>query len=392
MNLGRCLSWSLPILLVGVSVAPAAPKNETHEKAVQLVRALGDRSFRVREHAAQELLQMGRDAFDALEAGTRYPDAEVRQRCKRILPAIFAMEMAARVEAFLNDTNAANDHGLPGWHRFRKLVGEDRAMRDLFTRIVRADSALVSAVESDAKTFADERLSARCMQLQQTMGARDPSVRASITLADITQVLFLGTHPDLNLGPMATNMVNQLLYQQIFQQGLRTGDDSAAARKLLLAWLDRNAEDINTGYTITNLLQNMQLKELIEPAFKMANNAKLNSAVRANAVVAIGKSGAGQADAKDLVARFEPLLKDETLVSNFVWNNQRGTTQLRDVALAAMIRLSGQHAKEFGYFALKANPGWQDSYYYLGFQNDTERQAAQKKWQEYWDQAKKDKK
>ncbi len=360
--------------IVLVAVLPLAVAAQ-EEKAAALVRQLGDRSFKVREEADRQLHGMGRAAFTALQAGLAHPNAEVRQRCKQILPAIFEQEMKARLDAFLNDTDPANDHGLPGWQRFRKMVGSSQTDRELFGRMIRADVRLMDAVENRPKSFVGDRLAARCFQIQMQLQSRDLSVRDSVQFSDVAQLLFLGCHPDLTLTPAATQLVNALTYQPVLRYRLQTGDHTAAAKTLLLAWIDRNADDANTGNMIANLLMTTGMKEFVAPALRTAANRKLMAYARAQALVAVGRAGG-----KEHVAKIESIMTDETCVTPFALNNLRGQTQVRDVALAMAIHVCGQKPADFGFEALKANPNFIQSYHYLGFANDEARSAAQKKW------------
>jgi hypothetical protein len=377
------------ILVVSAVSAEPGPKSpDSATRAAELVRALGDRSFRVREQATKDLVEMGRPAFAALQAGTQDSDPEVRLRCRRILPAIFELEMKARLDQFVADTNPENDHGLPGWQRFRKLAGADQAGRELFARMVKADPQLMDAVENHPKSLAEERLAGRCVQLQQSIYARGRLPRSAVEAGEIAQVLFLASNAELDLSPMTNSPISACLNSPIFWRSVKEGDAAPAMKKLLMSWIERNGEDANTGYTLTNLLHNTQLKELVEPTLKFAANKKNDPHARANALTVIGRVGKIAGQSKDIVARLEPLLKDDSIVTPFVFNNVRGTAQIGDVALATMLRATGQHPRDYGYPAVKANAGLAESYYYLGFQNDGERTAARTKWQEFWSKEK----
>src|SRR5262245_21242555 len=144
-------AWVIPAVLIisapsWAAPAPKAPANT--ERATELVKALGDPSFRVREQASRDLLQLGRSAYPALMAGTQDSSPEIRLRCRRLLPSIFALEMRARLEDFVNDTDPSNDHGLVGWKRYRHVAGADQAARTLFTGMVKSDPQLMESVET----------------------------------------------------------------------------------------------------------------------------------------------------------------------------------------------------------------------------------------------------
>src|SRR5262249_40685360 len=127
-------------------------------KAENLVRALGDHSYKVREQAGIDLLQLGRSAFAALQQGMQDENPEIRARCRRLWPRIFDLDLQARLDAFTADTDGKQVHDLPGWERFRKMAGDDRPARELFALMVRADGALMDQAENRPEEFSAERL------------------------------------------------------------------------------------------------------------------------------------------------------------------------------------------------------------------------------------------
>ena len=362
------------VFFVFVSLAARAED----KRAAVLVRQLGDRSFKVREEASRQLQCMGRAAYAALQVGANYPDAEVRERCRQLLPAIFEKEMKARLEDFLNDPDPANDHGLPGWKRYRTLIGSSPADRELFGRMIRADVRLMDSVENRPAELGAEHLAGRCSLIQMQLQSRDLAIRDSVQFSDVAQLLFLGSHADMKLTPVPTQFINSLTYQPQLRQGLKSGDHVAAAKTLLLAWFEHNASDAGTCNAAANMLIQTGMKELLAPILRAACNPKLMQYARAQAIVAIGRAGS-----KDQIAPLETLLTDNTQVARFNWNNIRGQTRICDIALATAIHLSGQKPGDFGFEAVKNNPGFIHSYHYLGFENDETRAAAQKKWEKW---------
>src|SRR5437868_1410868 len=93
------------LLVAGAARAegPASPTPEEQKRAAALVRQLSHRSFRVRDRAARELLDMGLLAKKAVEDGTKDSDPQVRKRCSDLLPDILQAEFRAKLEAFRAD-------------------------------------------------------------------------------------------------------------------------------------------------------------------------------------------------------------------------------------------------------------------------------------------------
>lgn len=366
------------LALLALILPTGAWANPESDRAAELIRSLGNASYQTREKASRELLHLGRAAYPALVTGTADPDPEVRSRCRQLLPRIFDLELQARLDAFLADPDGKKEHDLPGLSRFRKMFGLDKTARDLFVSMIRADGRLMDAVESQPAQFAEEKLLVRCSQLLPRIYTRMPTRPQALNQGDVAELLFLGINPEVSLGPQAIAQINQFLYRQEFRAWVTSGDQADLMKKLLLAWLDKNVGDPNTGYIITNLAQTLQLKELLEPALKIASNSKNMPHVRANVLSAVGRLGD-----KSLLPKLEPLINDTTQVQQFAFNRLQGWVQVGDVALAMAVHLSGQKPADYGYEAVKHNPNWINSYYYLGFENDKKRAAAKAKWKEW---------
>jgi hypothetical protein len=112
-------------------------------RAKDLIRRLGSEVYREREEAQVELAKMGRLARPALqEAVSADPDPEVRFRCSRLLPKAGADDLKARLDTFLADTESRYEHDLPGLKQFSKVVGSDKAARDLFLEVIKSPQNL----------------------------------------------------------------------------------------------------------------------------------------------------------------------------------------------------------------------------------------------------------
>src|SRR5579871_3218860 len=136
------------------------------DRARELVQELGSRDYRTREKATEELSTLGRAAYAALRQGQNDPDPEIRARSTRLFPRAYDLEMKARIDSFVADTQGKQAHDLPGWERFRKLLGDDAQARGFFASMARADSRLMDAVETQPPQYGLERLLIRCTMLQ----------------------------------------------------------------------------------------------------------------------------------------------------------------------------------------------------------------------------------
>jgi hypothetical protein len=128
------------------------------------------------------------------------------------------------------------------------------------------------------------------------------------------------------------------------------------------------------------LARSLELREGVGLALTAATQKKFNAFTRGTALVLVGRLGT-----RDHVAHLEPLFEDRTAVGQASVNNLILRAELRDVALAAAVRLSGQKAAEYDFPYFKAVQ-FSDSYDVppscYGFETDAQRQAAFRKWKD----------
>jgi hypothetical protein len=152
------------------------------------------------------------------------------------------------------------------------------------------------------------------------------------------------------------------------------------ARKALLASKDQPVSAALSNQALT-LTRTLRLKEGIEPALRMAQSGSVNVWTRGQAILVVAELGD-----KDQFARLEPLLGDTTTLGTTTVNGTRFRTQLGDVALGAMVHLSGQRLADYGFPYFQAIPNlapFSTSANCFGFTEDSDRAAALKKWREW---------
>ncbi len=187
----------------------------------------------------------------------------------------------------------------------------------------------------------------------------DDSKNARIDMNKLYQIYSLTR----SLGPVAA------IEKKIKPLAIRTFED-LAKRSLNTSTLSR----------ALSLGEQLQIKEAIPLALKAAKQRSLSSYYRARSIQFVGKLGE-----KEQIAQLLPLLKDSGRVSTTRINNTTLNTQIRDVALASIIHLSGQKISEYGFdYARLTNREFLNiSYNCYGFSNAQKRGEALKKWQEW---------
>ena len=154
----------------------------------ELVQQLGSELFAEREKAELALAKMGRFARPALvEAANTDSNQEIRTRCTSLLPKATALEMRARLDVFLADTDGKFEHDLPGWNQFRSTV---RNEWEMFGYTIFSDRKLDAAAR---RVFAE--LIATTVNRQIVMAAGDSPQELGALVAARRQELYYQKYP-----------------------------------------------------------------------------------------------------------------------------------------------------------------------------------------------------
>jgi hypothetical protein len=314
-----------------------------------LVRRLGDPAFAVREEAEAGIRAMGIAARGEIVLGLRSSDAEVRRRCRRLLHAVVAADFQERLQAFKADAQGRQDHRLPGWERFRRVVGTDAQSRELFVKMFEAEPGLLASGELDRAT-AFEAFEARLTQIQVAMHYPFAGQSRQPSLGSTAAVFFLASDPAKAPPEQLQQFVRNAAYNGEFHQAITNGPLKAGVRKLFAAWLLAPTGD---GMRMSKLNDAMTLdiKEALPLALEClapqgagaAPGAMAGAGLKHWSIEAVARLG-GQAHA----ARLVPFLDDPADCVTAQINNKQVTVQVRDVALAWLVHLTGQDHKDYG--------------------------------------------
>src|SRR5262245_14184734 len=140
-------------ILVG---APTPPQSAADARLDDLVRKLGDKSYRNRETAARELLRRGSASVAVLTAGTKDTDPEVSERCRQLLPQAASLERNERIALLVRDPSAPPPKGLAGLERFLKVTGDDKAAREMYAEMLAIHYRTIEAAETDPRAAAEQ--------------------------------------------------------------------------------------------------------------------------------------------------------------------------------------------------------------------------------------------
>ena len=344
-------------------------------EVARLVRELGAATFMARQHAQRALVAIGPIARPAVEAACQDPDHEIRQRARQVLAAIADVDFHARLRAFLADQDAENGHGLAGWQRYRSLAGATPASRRLFADMQRAERELLDAV-AEAPAKAGALLDERCQQVEHLTQDGDSSRPSQLSLATTAALLFAASNPDVPISGHAGNCLHTVGNQTALAQALNTRPAAVIIRGLLNAWISRPFErDSLTAYRNLLLAMQYNLKDAVQPALALLGPPGGPSNLEPFAILTIGKLGG-----PEHLPALEPILKDERAIDAVDRGGQKSNTQIRDVALAAMIHLTRQKLSDYGFAHAKTHPYYLFNTNTLGFNDPAAREAALKKW------------
>ena len=175
---------------------------------------------------------------------------------------------------------------------------------------------------------------------------------------------------------------------QVFQdlRGLQLSDDMNEVLKPAVAQLLKKVQDrpVEAGSAgrLLEMAEWMSLKEVADYAVRVALTKTVDVHTRGQALACVGEFGD-----REKALRLEPLLADKGSLGTVGINNITIQTQVRDVALAAMLTAHHEHPAEYGYVypALLGQALNSSSYSCFGFADETERNKAREKWKKWLD-------
>ena len=344
-----CLSF----LAGAVAVADDALSNE------ELVRLLGSSYFLERQHSESALIRRGSIVRDAVMNGLDSSDLEVRMRCEAILSLIRIGDEQARIDAFLKDVEDKQDHGLPGWKKYRELYGADLGIRKQFIDLYRYDLDAFVALEKSAaavQSLVQSRIN-EINRLGYNQSLPDEKVMIMLTLGASTK----------------SSQVYSILSRSDVKRTIREGKRSEELLVMLRLWLERADQ---SAYGVMRTAMDYQLGDAALKIARKTVKAGSSPSNMGYSMLALGRHGG-----KEDLELLKPLLKDKKECHAWFRNNGRTSILICDVALAASLHLLGEDPKNYGYDALVRHPDQLFQVYSCCFDSDEAREKAFKKYE-----------
>ncbi len=229
----------------------------------------------------------------------------------------------------------------------------------------------MGAVE-DGPQVVSRAVDQRCLVLQQTQRIDGEPV----TLGSIAALLFAASDQDTNLGMQATSVLYTLCRQPTVGDAMKDRAKQEILGRMLGQWIEHSQGW--AAYQTLFLAMQYDLKEGLKPALALLEKPGEQAFARQQAILAVAKLG-DQSHAE----RLDTLLDDPSRCSAHRVNNVTFETQIRDVALVAILILKGQDPKQFGFSRIQENPATVFTTSTVGFENEDRRKQAFAKYRQF---------
>jgi len=355
--------------------------------AEALIAQLGDEQYQVREEAERKIMQRGAEMLSLLREAARSPDPEIRLRATALF---HQMSDRVRKDNLRRFADMADDLDLPGWKRFQQRHGDTRAIRKLYVSILEDEWDVIVGLETQPQMM-DYILFQRANKIREDLygpdhiqiseGTAAAMLHATsfedirITDPTMDQLKFLLTAPQVTESLQDPESAGPLLgvFDQWLEANLKSGRFSQEMRFVVLTTCLR--EGIKSGKIVAKQMLDERASPLYQNGFGQFGAINATQQMM-YAMLAIAKLGG-----KEDIDYLSTYLDDATEISLPTAQGDRFSTLLKDVALVAVLHLSGEDPKEFGYPRISTDPNFLYNIRSIGFTTDEQRKKAFKKWE-----------
>lgn len=370
------------VLLFGT--APKVVAEDTIQKPVTVASLINDLSapkFVVRQRAMSRLVAIGADAIPGLNTAIREGNRETRFRAGRVLDAVEQNVFQQKLEQFIKAGVGDKNVNLPSWSAFCEKIPETAESRRVFAQISRAEPRLCRSIEHGV-VFAAKEIDRRCAAIQ---NAQRENRMSTIALGTITALLFAAGLDDVKMNRYSVKTIFGLCNQATFagllrvrsSTGLYTYPTNANANIMreLFAGCLMHCESWDAQMAFS-LAMNLNIAQCLPRARELVRDKQTPCHVVQTVMIAISMFGD-----KDDIPVLELRVADKSFcgVTQRI-NNVQYQTQLRDVAIAAMLILAKEDPKLYGYPRIQVYTSGQFSYSRVGFADDETRDKTRAKW------------
>jgi len=354
-----------------VSAVESTKLVPTSKEVSQWIRQLGSANFIVRENAAQRLLAGGDFAEEAIAKSTLSTDREVRDRSLQILALVHKRRRVATLTAFrTGQVSESSIPKIPGWSEFSKRYGVGPKVRAIYAEMLQAEwDLLANCFPADDSMSAIRRLiSERHYQLERNGGSYRNYPRGTV----LTFFMLAARYPDdfaihIQLNSFAS-------HPEIQRMLMATPDptklERTVVRKLIGDWiLAASGKHLRHILSLQMTLYYRMREEgriIAERVLTSRDAPPMSKSMAMQAIVLCNDTTQSHL--------IEPLLNDTTVLGPT--GRDRRERQLRDIALACLMKLHGHDVGKIGVTAVTNSTHNAFDYGSLGYTSETQRQNA----------------
>lgn len=368
-------------LLLFLALVPLAPDADLRLKKEidELIEKLGHSDYKLREASARKLLEIGAPAAEAIKKGQQSADVEISERCKKLYPLLWTLGLEKRLLKFIAANGEQDTVELPFAKKWLETVGDTKASREMYANMARVHSEKLRSIEEnpDRLTFQISEF-AKGLYVRNTSGLPNPKL-TPISEPDVTLFFFLGSFGNVRTQTLG---ISSTYYYQFFNSEWFTANiggekPSKELRTLFSKWQEKERYLIVLRRSLDIAVQH-QITECLPTMLKICKDTNTTMTTRAMAMMAFSRLGK-----KEQINDLEPFLKETAQLTSLTFNGTRMTVQFRDVALGAMIQMSGQSAKDFGFVREPTSYNTITTYSHFAFADDEQRDSAHAKFQKW---------
>lgn len=376
---------TISLATVGKLVAQEKAENATTDQA--LIAQLGDEQYTVREEAEDLIMKRGADILPLLREARRSPDPEVRLRATTLYQQLSDL---IRKDNFNRFADMAKDVDLPGWKSFRERHGDSKETRRLYVSILKDEWDMIVSLETQPQMM-DYLLFQRANKIREDLYGPN---HVQVSEGTAAAMLYATSFKDIRITDPTMDQLKFLLAAPQVTTSLQDPESAGALLSVFDQWLETNLQSgrfsqemrfvvlttcLREGIKSGKIVAKQMLDERASPIYQ--NGFGQFGAINATqqmmyAMLAIAKLG-GKEDIEYLSKYFE----DDTEVSLPTVQGDMFSTQLKDVALVAVLHLSGENPKEFGYPRISTDPNFLYNIRSIGFTTPEQREEAFQKWE-----------
>lgn len=324
--------------LGGLMSLPLLADEPTSRQLREWITNLGENSYAQRELAAQRLIRAGDAAIEPLQRTSQSPDREVRERAKKILSTLQRRRRDGIVSRFRKGEALADAMTIPGWKTFSQQYGQDALARKLYAEMLQAEWSLLTAVFTTEKKEKTE-LTAIARRLEQVQRVRSSRYRPTDRGTVITFFFLASRFPEEvgEHGQFFTfftpgQEISRTLVEAV--PATKVKSERQLIRRIVGDWLlnatKTNHLDDRHGLQVTLLYRMRDVGSTIgQRVLKTPDSSAMSKDMAMQAIVL-----RGDVEQAPLIEKY---LSDTTVLGS----NEKRQRQLRDVALACLMKLHG---------------------------------------------------